>query len=167
MLHTQALLSNACVVGAQQCKPSWWVTSVACFTYLYIPATHTHPTPQFKHNNLVVSAPTGVSGAGVTPYAVTPAQLGTGNASSVDVLLAPAETLWTTAEKAAVLAFTASGKGVVIAGAPPAAAPAARAQACISGARLCCLRASVRAAPMPASGGRYFWQSRLHATQPE
>ena len=53
MLHTQALLSNACVVGAQQCKPSWWVTSVACFTYLYIPATHTHPCYLARVNEVI------------------------------------------------------------------------------------------------------------------
>lgn len=62
-----------------------------------------------------VKPPTGTFG-GVSAYGLTPADLGAGATAAVDVFLAPAETLWTDAERAAILAFAASGKGFVVAG---------------------------------------------------
>lgn len=61
--------------------------------------------------------PTGVTGRGASAYAVTPADLASAGAASVDVFLAPAETAWTDAERDLILKFAASGKGIVFAGA--------------------------------------------------
>lgn len=74
-----------------------------------------NPESQLKWNRIVVNKPNATQ-SGATPYGITVAQLGVGATAPIDVFLAPASYAWSDAEIAAVQAFTASGKGVVLAG---------------------------------------------------